>query len=320
MVFLLLAAISAFLALNMGVSGFSVSFAPSYGSRILSRSRAAFLYGVCVFAGGMLIGPRVVDTLANRISVEQISPLSGLLVLFSAGAAMFLSNALKIPQSTSFVVVASFLGAGLFYGNVIWETIATIVIVAVVFSALSFLVTFLVKRKIYPPCGANFRMHEYFHTHRNKLRNFVIFTDIYAAFGIGTNNVANVVAPIAGSADVNPLLLIAAAAPLFGLGAFISGDRVIKTVSSDIVPIGQISAAIVSFVTASFVIAASQMGLPTPYVQFTTFSVLAISCVKDGARGTLGKLVFRRIISIWIIVPLCTVALSLLMHAVFAGG
>ncbi|OGX17037.1 MAG: hypothetical protein A3K83_06205 [Omnitrophica WOR_2 bacterium RBG_13_44_8b] len=320
MITLILIIISIFLALNMGVSGFSVSFTPSYGSRILNRSKAALLYGICVFAGGILIGPRVVHTLVNKISLQQISPISGLVILFSAGAMMFLSNILKIPQSTSFVTVASFLGAGLFYRKVNWHTIATIIIVAVVFSALSFILTFFIKGKIYPPRQKNLKFHEHFHIHRNKFKNFIVLTDIYSAFGIGTNNVANVVAPIVGSMAINPFLALAVAAPLFGLGAYISGEKVINTVSRDIVPIGEISAVIISFITASFVIIASLLGLPTPYVQFTTFSVLAISCIKDGTNHTLGKSIFKRIILVWILAPLVTVFLSFFLHSIFLGG
>lgn len=317
MIIVALIIISAFLALNMGVSGFSVSFTPSYGSRILNKSKAALLYGVCVLAGGILIGPRVVHTLASKISLQQISPISGFLILFSAGTMMFLSNILKIPQSTSFVTVASFLGAGLFYRKVNWQTIMIIIIVAVIFSSLAFILTFFIKRKIYPPHQKNLRFYENFHIHRNKFKNFIVLTDMYSAFGIGTNNVANVVAPIVGSMSINPFLALAITAPLFGLGAYISGEKVINTVSKDIVPIGEISATIISFITASFVIIASLLGLPTPYVQFTTFSVLAISCIKDGVGHTLRKSVFKRIISVWILVPLCTVLLSLFLHLFF---
>ncbi|MBU1887835.1 MAG: inorganic phosphate transporter family protein [Candidatus Omnitrophica bacterium] len=314
---LLLVLISVFVALNMGVSGFSVSFAPSYGSRVLNKTRAAVLYGLCVFLGGLLIGPRVVGTLVNKISLEHINPTSGLLILFSAGAMIFLSNILKIPQSTSFVTVASFLGAGLYYGKVNWHTVSKIIIVAAVFSALSFIITYLIKRKIYPPHRGNLHLYEKFHIHRNKVKNFIIWTDMYSAFGIGTNNVANVVAPLVGSLAISPFSALGLSAPLFGLGAYFFGGRVLKTVSRDIVPIGEMSAAIVSSITATFVIIASLLGLPAPYVQFTTFSVLAISSVKDGAKHTAGKSVFKRIVSAWICVPIATVFLSFLLHLFF---
>ena len=309
--------IAVFVALNMGVSGFSVSFAPSYGSRILKRSTAVILYSFCIFFGGILIGPRVVETLANNILTQQFSLISGLIILFSAGSMMFLSNALKIHQSTSFVTVASFVGAGLFYGEVNWQSILRIAIAAVIFSALSFIVVFLIKRKIYPPKEKNLKFYQNFYIHREDFKKIIIFSNMYAAFGMGTNNIANVVAPIIGSSAINPVLALAIAAPLFGLGAYMSGERVINTVSKDIVPIGEMSAVIISVVTATFVIIASLLGLPTPYVQITVLSVLAISFVKDGPRYALEKTVFKRMASVWILVPLATIALSFLLHLIF---
>jgi len=309
--------ISIFVALNMGISGFAVSFAPSYGSGILQRSKAVLLYSLCIFLGGILIGPRVVDTLAKNILTEQFSLVSGLIILFSAGAMMFLSNAFKIPQSTSFVTVASFVGAGLYYGKINWQSISKIAVAAVIFSALSFIVVFLVKRRVYPPSQKNLKFYQNFHIHREKLKKIIIFTNMYAAFGMGTNNIANVVAPIVGSSTINPVIALAIAAPLFGLGAGLFGKKVIDTVSKDIVPIGEISAVIISVVTATFVISASLLGLPTPYVQITTLSILAISFVKDGPRYALEKTVFKRMASAWILVPLATIALSYIMHLIF---
>lgn len=309
--------ISAFFALNMGISGFSISFASSYGSNILKKNEAVILYGLFVLIGAVLIGPRVVDTLANKISLQQISPISGFLILLSASTMMFLSNLLKIPQSTSFVIVASFLGSGLYNGEVNWDTIIKILAVAAIFSILSFILTFLITRKFYPPSSKNLKLYENFHYHRGKFKKFIVLTDLYSAFGIGANNAASVVAPLAGSVGINPFLGLALAAPLFGFGAYVSGKKVINTVSKEIIPIGEISAAIVSFITATFVITASLLGLPTPFVQFTTFSILAISCVKDGVRNTFGKVIFKKIISVWLLVPLATTFISFILHFIF---
>ena len=316
---ILIVLVSIFLAMNMGVSGFSVSFAPSYGSKALTKSRAALLYGFCVLLGGVLVGPRVLETFVRKIATEAISPVSGLLIITAAAGAMFFSNKLRIPQSTSFVMVASFLGAGLYKGGVNWATVGKIVAVAAIFSALSFSVTFLVKRKLYPPHQNNLKFYEMFFIHREKFEKFIIFHDMYSAFGVGTNNVANVVAPLVGSLAINPVIGLALTAPLFALGARAFGGKVINTVSEDIVPIGDISATIVSFVTATFVIIASALGLPTPYVQFTTFSIFAISCVKDGVQCTLDKSIFRKMISVWILVPIFTAFLSFILHVLILG-
>ena len=170
-----------------------------------------------------------------------------------------------------------------------------------------------------PPHQNNLKFYEMFFIHREKFKKFIVFHDMYSAFGVGTNNVANVVAPLVGALAIHPVIGLALTAPVFALGAWASGGKVINTVSRDIVPIGDISATIVSFITATFVIIASTMGLPTPYVQFTTFSIFAISCVKDGVRCTLDKSIFKRIIWVWFAVPVFTVFLSFVLHTLILG-
>jgi sulfate permease len=314
MLILIVLLIAVFLALNMGISGFSVSFAPSFGSNVLNKNKAALLYTLCVITGGCLIGPRVVETLAKKISYTQFSLLSGGIIIAAAAITMFLSNVLKVPQSTSFVTVASFVGAGLFYGKVNWFTVWKILIFAVVFSAISFLLTVIIKRSTYPPRHGNLGFYEKFFIHREKFKKFIIVHDTYAGFSVGTNNVANVVAPLIGSLGMSHLFWFLAISPLFGLGAYLGGERVIRSVSKDIIPVGEFSATIVSFITATFVIIASLLGLPTPYVQFTTFSLLGISCVKDGFKNTLKKSIVKRILWVWILVPIFTALLSFGMH------
>src|SRR3990167_9443007 len=93
--------VAAFLAMNMGISGFSVSFAPSFGSHVLKKNRAALLYGLCVIAGACLVGPRVVETLVSKISYGRLNAFSSGIILVSCAVTMFLSNVLKVPQSTS---------------------------------------------------------------------------------------------------------------------------------------------------------------------------------------------------------------------------
>ncbi|MEW5758905.1 MAG: inorganic phosphate transporter [Candidatus Omnitrophota bacterium] len=313
---IILIILAIFLAMNMGISGFSVSFAPSYGSNILSKNRAAILYAICVILGAYFLGARVVNTLSKKIFSCDISLYSSIVIFSSCAITMFLSNILKVPQSTSFVTVASFVGAGIFYGKVNWYTVIKILLFALIFSILSFTITILLKRKIYPPHQRNLRFYEKFFAHRDKFKKFIIFHDLYAAFSIGTNNVANVVAPLIFLIGESNIFLFLFFGVFFALGAYLKGEKLIKSVSKEIIPVGEFSASIVSFTTATFVIIASFFGLPTPYVQFTTFSLLGISCVKDGFRYTFSKTIVKRILCVWILVPLFTTFLSYILHRI----
>lgn len=306
--------ISIFLGMNMGASGFSISFTPSYGSGLLTRKKAILFYTIFVLIGGVLIGPRVITTLTTKISQTSFGEYSGLIIIISSGLMMFLTNLLRIPQSTSFITVSAFTGAAFYYHQVNWHTIIKILYIAVLFCILAFLITYFIKKIFYPPRNSNFRLYEKSFVHNNKLKKFIVWTDFFSAFAVGTNNIANVVAPILLSVSVNPILCILPIGLSFGIGGLVFGKGVINTISKEIIPIGQISAGIISLVTSSFVIIASLLGLPTPYVQFTTFSVLAISSVKDGFYLTYKKSVVKKIISVWVALPILTFLLSYLLH------
>jgi sulfate permease len=310
--------ISFFLAMNMGASGFSISFAPSYGCGIIKKKKAVFLYTIFVLLGAVLIGPKVLETLTTKLVNGFDNHASGIIILLSASLTMFLANILKIPQSTSFVTVGAFTGAGLYYKNVNLSKLGEIFFIAILFSAMAFCITYALMKNFYPPSDKNFRAYEKFAANNKLVKNFILSTDCYSAFAVGTNNVANVVAPviIAGFV-VNSFWLLLFFAPFFGLGSFLLGRGVINTVSKEIVPLGEISAMIISLITSSFVIIASFLGLPTPYVQFTTFAVLGVSAIKDGIYYTTKKSVVKKVLLVWLIVPIIAIILSYCLHKIF---
>lgn len=110
--------ISVLLALNMGASGFSIAFTPSYASTNVNRKKAALLFSLFVVLGAVLVRPRIVETLTTRLIDQVLNPVSGAIILSSVAITMMGANLLKVPQSTSFVMVSAFAGAGFYFGNV----------------------------------------------------------------------------------------------------------------------------------------------------------------------------------------------------------
>jgi sulfate permease len=267
-----------------------------------------------VLAGGILVGPRVITTLTTKITQTSFLESSGLIIIISSVLIMFFVNLLRIPQSTSFITVSAFAGASFYYNKVNWHAILRIFYIAILFCLLAFFITYFIKKIFYPPRNSNFRIYEKIFIHNNKLEKFIVWTDCYSAFAVGTNNIANVVAPMLLTISIKQEFLILLIGLFFGIGSFVFGKGLINTISKEIIPLGRISAGVVSLVTSSFVIVASLMGLPTPYVQFTTFSVLAISSIKDGFYLTYKKSVVQKIISVWIVGPILTFLLSYLLH------
>ncbi|GAB4312447.1 MAG: sulfate permease [Candidatus Sumerlaeia bacterium] len=307
--------ISIFWALNMGASGFAVTFAPSYGARLLSRRQALLLFTGAVVAGALLIGARVVKTLSKGIvPLERIQaehPLAaGAMVLVILGAsalALFIANRVHIPQSTSIMIVGAIVGAGMFVNEVNWSLIARLLAVWVAFSVLAYFTTWGIGKLIYPPRPGNFKLYEKFFRHEKKLKALTVATDVYAAFGIGTNNVANVVGPLVGAGLFEkPWLGLLVFSPLFGLGALMLGRGVIETTSKEVIPLGTVSASLISLVTASFLIAASWLRLPAPYVQLSAMAVLAVHTFKEEVTPamTMRHPITKKFLKVWLFTPL----------------
>lgn len=321
---ILLAIVSIFFALNMGASGVAVSFAPSYGSNLLSKNKIVILFTIFVLIGALLIGPRVAKTIGSKIIDKNfMTPDIVLIILTSASISIFIANILKIPQSTSIVTVGAVTGIGIYFKSLKIDVILKMIFFWLFFSILSYFISYFITKKIYPPNENNFRFYEKFFKHKNKFKLWVILTDIYSAFGIGTNNVANVVGPLSYSKIFhNRFLLFIIFSLIFGLGAFILGQRTIKTVGKDIVPIGVISASIISFIVTTLIVLASVFGLPAPYVQFSTMAILAVSTAKEETQHIIAfkNPLILKIFKIWIFSPILSIGISYLLVSISRGG
>lgn len=316
----ILTIISIFWAMNMGASGLAVSFAPAVGSKIIKKEKAVVFFTIFVLIGAFLVGGRVAKTLSSRIiAPEFISQPVVLIILTSACISLFLANLLRIPQSTSIIIVSAFVGAGLYFKSLNIGLIIYLISVWIGVSLLSYFVTYLIANKIYPPRKGNLRFYERFFYHKNKLRRWTLFTDFYSAFGIGTNNVANVVGPLIAANTISPNIGFLCFSLLFGLGGYIFGKGVLNTVSEEIVPLGIISASIVSLIVTTFIISCSLLGLPAPYVQFSSLSILAIHTVKEEKEHihTLVHPLTKRILKVWIFTPVLSGIICYLLLSIF---
>lgn len=154
-------------------------------------------FTISVLLGSFLIGGKVAKTLSNKIiPVEFISQPVVLVILISACVSLFLANIFKIPQSTSIITVGAFSGAGIYFKALNISLIGYLILIWVSVFILSYFITYFIAQKIYPPRRENLRLYEKFFYHKSKLAKWTLLTDFYSAFGIGTNNVANVVGPL----------------------------------------------------------------------------------------------------------------------------
>lgn len=316
MLLIVLVIISLFWAMNMGASGLAVSFAPSCGSNLIRKNKAVIFFVIFVLLGALLVGNRVVKTLNSKIiAPEFISPAVVLIILFSACISLFLANILKIPQSTSIITVGSFIGTGLYFNSLNLGLIFYLISIWIMVSLLSYSLTYFIGRKIYPPRPENLWLYEKFFYHKDKLAKWTFLTDCYSAFGIGTNNVANVVGPLVGANIISPIPGFLVFSLLFGLGGLILGKGVLNTIGKEIIPLGMVSAALVSLIVSTFIVICSILGLPAPYVQFSSLSILAIHTVKEEKNHsqTLMHPLTKKILKVWILTPLLSIIICYLL-------
>jgi phosphate/sulfate permease len=318
-----------FLALTMGGSGTSPAFSAAYGANLIRKDLIPGLFGVMVFAGAILAGTQVAQTMGQGIlepSAFSITLTS--IILLSVGLSLLFANLLGVPQSTSQSTVFALSGPAIYLDmfnskRVIME----IVPVWFVLPIIAFLIVFLGGKYIYKPLIS--RNKDFFtklSSHRF-LRTIVITASCYVAFSIGANNVGNASGPIASmltnefnlnnSEGNGGLVLIVATliiAPCFGIGSSIFGYKLVKSSGKDLVIIGPLAASTISFLTASLLLIASIVkGIPTSLVQLNTGAIIALGITKVGWKKILKDPNVRKFWIIWIIAPMFSLLFSLLL-------
>jgi len=308
-----LLAIASFYTMNMGASGIGISFSPAYGGKIISRRKAVLLFTISVFLGAILIGEKVSRTIRSKIvSQSYMTVDTVIIILLSCCLSLFIANIIKIPQSTSIVTVFSLAGVGLYFRSLNVKTITVLLITWGVFLLMTYFITYFVARRLYPPQARNLWIYEKVFTHEKKLRMFVLLTSIYSAFSIGTNNVANVVGPITGAGILDSYTGFLVFSPFFGIGSLLFGGKILNTVGKEIVPLGILTASIISLVVSSSIVLSSLLGLPAPYAQFLTVAVLAVNTVKRETyhADILRHPITSKIIKTWLTTPILSLVVT----------
>lgn len=309
---ILIIVLALFFAVNMGGASFAASFAAPYGGKLIGRFKAGFLFIGFVVLGSFLLGKNVSMTLGQELMPQQlISSKAIIIIFFSAGLSMFISNLMQIPQSTSLVTVAAIAGVGAYYRQFNLNTLIYLIPFWILLPVFSYFLTHKIAGLIYPPRRQNFWVYERFVNHQEKLKAFVILMSCYSAFAVGTNNVANVVGPLMGLVEtltLNNLLILFAF--IYGVGAFIFTEP-IKTAGQKIIPLGLLTASIISMVSGTLMLVASAFGIPQSFVMLKMGAIFAVSSLKDGERSTFQKPLTKRILYTWTINPIVTFFVSL---------
>lgn len=114
--------------IGAGSSG-STPFAPAVGANAITTMRAAFLVGLLAFAGAVLQGAAITETIGSGlIEGVTLSPLAAVVALLIASVYIAAGVFKGYPIATAFAITGSIVGVGLAMGgDPAWDTYAELV-------------------------------------------------------------------------------------------------------------------------------------------------------------------------------------------------
>ncbi len=159
MTYLLLAAIfGLFMAWGIGANDVANAMATSVGSRVLTIKQAVLIAAVFEFAGAVLAGGEVTNTI--RSGIIDVALLEGrpeqlifgmLAALLAAGTWLAIASRMGWPVSTTHSIVGAIVGfaiAGLGWGAVQWPVIGSIAMSWVISPVLAGFVAYMLFRSV----------------------------------------------------------------------------------------------------------------------------------------------------------------------------
>ena len=290
--------VAVFVGLNIGGSSTGAAFGPAVGSRTLSKVGAAALMTVFALLGGWTVGRNVVRTMGGQIVPASLfTDAVSVAVLFFVGFALFLSNVVGVPASTSMTAVGAIAGLGVATGELSWDVMGHIIAWWVVSPIIAFWVSGVIGRYLYPRFVAWFAVTASEgpllgldrsgrlprpvlgpETTRREVVGtaLVIVISCYMAFSAGASNVANAVAPLVGNESLSMSEGILLGGGAIGLGAFTIARRTLATMGDDLTRLPLAAALVVAVVSASLVTVLSALGIPASFVIIATMSIVGL--------------------------------------------
>lgn len=282
--------VAIFVGINVGGSSTGVAFGPAVGGDVLSMRKAAGLMAIFALLGGVLVGPRVVDTMGRGlVPPEQFTITASIAILLFTGLGILAGNILKISSSTSQIAVGAIAGMGIALGVIDWSVLGVIVVWWLVSSVIAFWSAAVIGRYVYDRFVSKIDLTK---GNRDWLtRGVVIAVGCYMAFSAGASNVANAVAPLVGSGSIGigmmPAVMMAGLA--MAIGALFIGPRTMQTIGNDITDLPLEAAFLVEIIAATIITSLSMAGIPASLAVVLTLSVIGLGWGRATRRVPLRR-------------------------------
>ncbi|ELY91262.1 phosphate transporter [Natrialba hulunbeirensis JCM 10989] len=288
---------SIFVGFNIGGSSTGITWGPSVGAGIVTKTTAAAIMTVFVFLGGITVGQEVMGTLSEDIITVDLTLSAGVAVLFFIGLGILVANIFGVPVPTSMTTVGAIAGLGLATGTLNYVMIAEIISWWVVTPIFGFWIGGIIGRYIYPwvnqridikssdgpllsldrqgavpkpALGPNTTTQELVTT------VVVLIIGCYMAFSAGASNVPNAAAPLVGETGLEVTEAVIIATVAIGLGGFTIARRTMDSVGGELSDIPLLAALFVMVTASTITTTLSYIGIPISLVMATVMTIVGI--------------------------------------------
>ena len=203
-------------------------------------------------------------------------------MLLFIGFGILLGNVLKVSVSTSETAVVAVAGMGAALGVLDWRTVGLVVMWWIVSPILAFWLCAFIGRYFYDDIVARLDLES--GDLGRVTRLVVIGIGCYMAFSAGASNVANAVAPLVGSGQLEMTTGAVLGGLALGVGAFTLGPRTIETVGEDITDLSLEASLIVEVIAATIITGLSWAGIPASLAITTTSCVIGLGWGRASRR------------------------------------
>ena len=308
--------VAMFVGYNIGGATTGPAFGPAVGADVISKAFAALLFAVFFFIGAWTIGPQVIDTLAEGIidpdaDVTVFTLRTGVTVLFFIGFALFVGNFFGVPASTSMTTVGAIAALAYAAGALNLAVLGEIVVWWLVAPIIGFWVSAVIGRYLYAALNRRIALEssagpllEFDRTGAvprpsmgpdttgRELSGVVIVVAIgcLMAFASGTSNIANAVAPLVGSGDLEVGVAVAIGSVAVAVGSFTIARRTLDTMGNDITALPLTAAIVVATVASVLTVGLSAIGIPASFVIIATMCIVGLGWGRATRTTQLGDL------------------------------
>lgn len=292
-------------------------------SRAMTPAQSLLLVGLFTFLGPLLAGTAVADTIGGFVSLQSLSPLLGITVVFSGIVAAIGWNLLTwkaaLPSSSSHALVGGLVGAVLVCAGpseVVWGLAqlqqgklsgVTKVLLALLLSPLAgFIIGYLLHRSM------RFLLRAAHPSVNRHLRHAQWLTAGILAFSHGTNDaqkgmgIITLLLLLGGQVKEFsvPTWVILASASAITLGTMSGGWRIVRTVGYGIYKLRPLHGLDAQLASASVIFAASMVGGPVSTTHVVSSSIMGLGASERPRAVHWMKA--REIALAWLITLPCT--------------